>query len=73
MARILQLSVRNFRKLKKFDCTFDDAKIVCLIGRGDSGKSSILDAISYVLYPSWNLQVSDYDFTDLDISNSIKI
>ena len=73
MAHILQLSVRNFRKLKKFDCTFDDAKIVCLIGRGDSGKSSILDAISYVLYPAWNLQVSDYDFTDLDVSNSLSI
>lgn len=73
MAHILQLSIKNFRSLKDFQCSFNNAKMVCLIGRGDSGKTTILDAISYVLYPSWNLQVSDYDFTDLDVTVPISI
>lgn len=73
MAHIFQLSIRNFRGLKDFRCSFDDSKTVCLIGRGDSGKTTILDAISYALYPSWNLQVSDYDFADLDVTAPILI
>ena len=45
MAHILQLSIKNFRGLQDFRCTFGDSKTVCLIGRGDSGKTTILDAI----------------------------
>jgi predicted ATP-dependent endonuclease of OLD family len=33
-----------------------------LVGRGDVGKSTILDAISYVLSPSWNIPFFDSDF-----------
>lgn len=73
MSRVVSLSVRNFRKLKNFDCVFGNRNVICLIGRGDSGKSSILDAIGYVLSPVWNLQVSDYDFTDLNVSEPIRI
>lgn len=73
MSKIVSLSVRNFRKLKNFDCTFGDSNVVCLIGRGDSGKSTVLDAISYVLSPSWTIPVTDYDFTDLKVEDPIRI
>lgn len=34
-----------------------DKDFVCLLGRGDSGKTTILDAISLVLSPNWNTPV----------------
>lgn len=46
---------------------------VCLIGRGDSGKTSILKAISYVLSPNWNISISDLDFYNADITQNIII
>ena len=47
MAVLHKLSLRNFRGLKEFDQVFDTG-LTCIIGRGDSGKSTILDAINYV-------------------------
>ena len=46
---------------------------VCLIGRGDSGKTTILEAISAVLTPSWNLTFYDTDFDNCDVTNPIEI
>ncbi|MGO4684118.1 AAA family ATPase [Hyphomicrobium sp. 2TAF46] len=34
----------------------------CLIGPGDSGKSSVLEAIDFCLGARRNLQISDADF-----------
>ena len=64
MAMISSLSIKNFRGIKEFYHEFRDKKFVCLIGRGDSGKSTILDAISYVLSPSWTIPFYDTDFYD---------
>ena len=46
--------------------------IVC-IGPGDSGKSSILDAIDYCLGARRNLLIADTDFHLLDVNNPINI
>ncbi|SHI98469.1 AAA ATPase domain-containing protein [Tangfeifania diversioriginum] len=62
MASIYKLSIRNFRGIKAFDQFFYKQKFVCLIGRGDSGKSTILEAISYVLSSNWNITFYDSDF-----------
>ena len=48
-------------------------KFIVLIGRGDSGKSTILSAIYAVLSPSWNMTFSDLDFYNQDTTNPIEI
>jgi hypothetical protein len=47
--------------------------INCLIGPGDSGKSTVLDAIDLCLGARRNVQFSDADFFGLDITNPISI
>lgn len=71
--QIVEVEIKNFRGIKSFKQSFQDKKLICLIGRGDSGKSTILEAISYALYPSWNLQLNDNDFYNGDPSSSISI
>ena len=44
-----------------------------LIGAGDSGKSTLLDAIDLVLAPRRNMTFSDADFFGLDVSAPIQI
>lgn len=73
MAKIYSLKISNFRGIKSFDHTFGFSDFVCLVGRGDSGKSTILEAISFVLSPSWNLTFYDTDFFKCEIDNPIEI
>lgn len=47
--------------------------MVCLIGPGDSTKSTILLALEYLFSGSWALSVSDIDFHDLDVDAPIEI
>jgi len=44
-----------------------------LIGPGDSGKSSILDAIDYCMGARRNVSISDADFYRLDVEQPISI
>ena len=60
--KLRHLSIRNFRGIEKLDWAVPEANLVCLIGRGDSTKSSILDAIRYALFPVWNLTLDTFDF-----------
>lgn len=46
---------------------------MALIGRGDSGKTTILKAIAAVLSPNWNLSFSDWDFYHCDTTQPIVI
>ncbi len=62
MTRIVNLHIKNFRRFADASFSFGDNRIVCLVGRGDSGKSTILDAIYYVLNPSRSLSFCDADF-----------
>jgi AAA domain, putative AbiEii toxin, Type IV TA system len=45
----------------------------CLIGPGDAGKSSVLDAIDYCLGARRSISFSDADFHSLDVSEPITI
>lgn len=45
----------------------------CLVGVGDSGKTTVLDAIDYCLGARRSVQFSDYDFHKTDTSEPIKI
>lgn len=72
MARIYELKINNFRGIKTFSQKFNK-NFICLLGRGDSGKTTILDAISFVLSPSWNNSFYDSDFYNGNVNNSIEI
>jgi predicted ATPase len=72
MARIRKVEIENFRGIKKLEW-YPSAGINCLIGPGDSGKSSILDAIDLCLGARRNLQFTDADFHQLDVENSIAV
>lgn len=72
MSNIVKLNIQNFRGIKYLSETFDK-NFICLIGRGDSGKTTILDSIYYVLYPSYVLQFYDTDFFNADITHPIQI
>lgn len=73
MSKIYSLSIENYRSIKKCCTTFNDNNLIVIIGRGDSGKSTILKAISCVLSPQWNLSFTDYDFYNCDTSKEICI
>ena len=73
MAKIHTLKIKNYRGIQKLEQVFADTNFVCLIGRGDSGKTTILQAINIVLYPNWNYTFSDTDFYNGEIDNPIEI
>lgn len=73
MAKIYSIKIQNFRGIQNFEYVFKDAGFICLIGRGDSGKSTILEAISMVLSPSWNISFYDTDFYNCNIDAPISI
>ena len=61
MPRIYSLKINNYRSIKTFEEVFGDINCVCIVGRGDSGKTTILEAIKAVLSPAWNLSFSDME------------
>jgi putative ATP-dependent endonuclease of OLD family len=72
LGKIIDLSIQNFRGINTFSQRFN-SDFICLIGRGDSGKTTILEAISAVLSPSWNRTFYDTDFHQCDIDKPIEI
>ncbi len=72
MARIRRVEIANFRGIENLSWC-PSPGINCLIGPGDSGKSTILDAIDLCLGARRNAQFSDTDFYGLDITNPISI
>jgi putative ATP-dependent endonuclease of OLD family len=59
--RIRHVKIERFRGIKLMDWTVGNS-IVCLIGPGDSTKSTILDAIDYALTTTRYLEFSYVDF-----------
>lgn len=72
MARIRRLEIKNFRSIRSLDWS-PSAGINCLIGTGDSGKSSILDAIDLCLGARRSVGISDTDFHALNVTEPIVI
>lgn len=72
MARIRHIEIRNFRCIREFSW-WPSPGINCLMGPGDVGKSSILDAIDLCLGARRNVQFTDADFYDLDVEKPISI
>ena len=72
MARVRVVEIRNFRGIKVLTW-YPAAGINCLIGPGDSGKSSILEAIDLCLGARRSIQFTDADFHLLDVESPITI
>lgn len=72
MASLYNLKINNFRGIGNLEHTFDK-NLNCIIGHGDSGKSSLLDAVSLVLSPYYSISFDDGDFYKCNISNPIEI
>jgi len=72
MPRIRHLAIQNFRSIKALDWT-PAPGVNCLIGPGDSGKSTILDAIDLCLGARRSISFGDMDFFGLDVSEPIRI
>lgn len=72
--KLLFLSIHNFRGVRSGDFVFPpEQSLVCIIGSGDSCKTTLLKAIEWCLWPSWKLNVSDSDFYNGDLSAKIII
>lgn len=73
MSRLVSLHIQNFRGIKDLQCDFSDSNMCCLIGHCDSGKSTVLSAISALFSTNWTIPISDDDFFNLDVSAPIRI
>lgn len=72
--RIRRLWIEHFRGVQSLDWTLPlGQKLFVLIGPGDSGKSTILEAVHYLLGDRWNIPFSDTDFHNGDVDNPILI
>lgn len=71
--QIRRVTVSNFRGIKSADWRLPASRFVCLVGPGDSTKSSLLDAVSLVLSPRWNVPFSDADFYNCQVDHPIVI
>lgn len=72
MVRIRKIEINNFRSIRSFSWAPADG-INCLIGPGDSGKTTVLDAVDYCLGARRNLNIADTDFFNLDVAQDIVI
>lgn len=72
--RIRQLEIQNFRGIKslKWDLPAEQ-RLIVLVGPGDSGKSTILEAIHYLLGDRWTIPIADTDFHNVDVTEPITI
>lgn len=62
MALVRRIQIANFRGIRRLDW-LPQPGINCLIGSGDSGKSTVLDAVDYCLGSRRTISVSDADFS----------
>lgn len=69
--QVRELNVRNFRGVQSMDWR-PSVNFVCIIGSGDSGKSTVLDAIEATLSHKWT-SFTDADFPGCDTTKSIEI
>ena len=70
--KIKYIEIHNFRGIKSLESTIED-DIICLIGAGDTCKSTILDSLAIVFSNRWNTDFNDSDFYNQEIDQPILI
>ncbi len=71
--KIRKIDILNFRGIKQLEWKLPDQPIFCLIGKGDSAKTTILEAIRCIFSPQWNLSFGDSDFHLCNTNHTIRI
>ncbi len=72
--KIALMTINNFRGIQSGAFYFPlNQRIFCIIGPGDSCKSTLLKAVEWCLWPTWNLYVTDLDFYNGDTTSPIII
>ncbi|HAS1742912.1 TPA: hypothetical protein I4G32_24125 [Enterobacter hormaechei subsp. oharae] len=72
MVSVCKVEIQNFRSIRLLTW-LPSPGLNCLIGPGDSGKTTILDAIDLCLGARRNVSFSDTDFFGLDVTQPISI
>jgi putative ATP-dependent endonuclease of the OLD family len=70
--RAHSLAIQNFRGIKSLDWVLPPG-IACLIGPGNSTKSTVLDALDLLLTSRTSVNMCDADFFDCDIAQPLSI
>jgi putative ATP-dependent endonuclease of the OLD family len=70
--RLRRLEVERFRGIRSLDWR-GIGRTAALVGPGDSGKSTLLDAVERALSPRWNLSFDDSDFWNLQTAEPVVI
>jgi energy-coupling factor transporter ATP-binding protein EcfA2 len=74
LMRVRQLEISHYRGIEDLKWSIPkDRGLICLVGPGDSGKSTLLDALNLVLGDRWNPAIADTDFFNCDSSSPIVI
>lgn len=68
--RILYLKLKNFKSIKEREFDFSKNKINIIVGKNGSGKSSVVDAITYLLTDHLYESISEYVNWDEGIETS---
>lgn len=72
LVRVRRLQIERFRGIKSLDWRHI-GDTVGLVGPGDSGKSTVLDALERVLSLRWNYPFDDSDFRNLQTDEPLVI
>lgn len=70
--KIKCIKIERFRGIRELNWHVG-GNLVCLVGPGDSTKTTILDAVEFSLSPRWNIPFDDSDFYNADTSAPILI
>jgi hypothetical protein len=70
--QLRHINIQRFRGIQSLDWQVD-GQLICLVGPGDSTKSTILSAVDYALSPRWKLDFDDSDFYNGDASSPFSI
>ncbi len=72
IAQMRLLEIKSFRSIKDL-AWYPGPDINCLVGPGDSGKSTILDSIGLCLGARRTVQFTNADFSELSVQSPIEI
>jgi hypothetical protein len=70
--QIRHLRIERFRGIELLDWR-TNGDLICLVGRGDSTKSTVIEAIELTLSPRWDYLFDDSDFYDANTDFPIVI
>lgn len=70
--KIRHVQIQRFRGIRSLDWSVNSG-VVCLIGPGNSCKTTVLDAIGLALSPKWNISFTDSDFFECSVDECLSI